>query len=60
MYRTMLSEILANSNGKHILSCAEVSRMIGKTRPWCKERLGIGKCGITAEALAWKLSTDFV
>ena len=60
MYREMLESILKHTGGKRILSISEVSRLVGKTRPWCKERLGIGKCGITAEALAWKLSTEFV
>ena len=60
LYREMLESILTHTDGKRILTNSEVARLMGKTRPWCKERLGVGKHGITAEALAYKLATEFV
>lgn len=59
-YRPILESILSCTNGKRILSNSEVSRMMGKTRPWCKEKLGVGKDGIAVEALAMKLAREFV
>lgn len=60
MYREMLESILKHTGGKRILSISEVSRLVGKTRPWVKERIGVGSNGISVESLAWKLARDFV
>lgn len=55
-YRIVL-ESLRSATDKRVLTTAEVSRLIGKTRPWCKKQFEIGKGGITVEGLAWKLAT---
>ena len=52
MYRPVLAELLAYSKGKRILNISDVSRYLGKTRPWCVEHLGITAEGITVESLA--------
>ena len=59
VYRETLSDILAHTGGKKILTVSDTSRLLGKSRPWVREKLGVTGLGITAEALAWKLARDF-
>jgi hypothetical protein len=59
-YRPILESLLSASNGKRILSQSDVSRLLNKSRWWVRERLGVKKDGISAEALALKLARDFV
>ena len=54
-YRLVL-ESLRSATSKRVLTTAEVSRLMGRTRPWCKKQFEIGKDGITVEALAWKMA----
>lgn len=54
-YRLVL-ESLRSATRKRVLTTAEVSRLMGRTRPWCKKQFEIGKDGITVEALAWKMA----
>lgn len=57
LYRECLADVLAYTGGKRILTVSETSRMLGKSRQWVRERLGITGMGITAQALAWKLAS---
>ena len=59
LYREVLESLLKVSNGKRILSQSDVSRLLNKSRGWVRERLQVGKDGITVEALAWKLAKEF-
>ena len=59
LYRETLADVLSYTGGKRILSVSETSRLLGKSRPWVREKLGVTGMGITAEALAWKLARDF-
>jgi len=59
IYRETLASILAFTGGKRILTVSETSRLLGKSRPWVRDKLGVTGLGITAEALAWKLARDF-
>ena len=59
MYRLILESLIANSNGKRVLSVSDVSRHLGKTRAWCRAKLGVTADGIAVEALAMKLAKDF-
>lgn len=59
LYRETLADILAYTGGKRILTVSETGRLLGKSRPWVREHLGVTGMGITANALAWKLARDF-
>ena len=59
LYRETLADILSFTGGKRILTVSDTSRLLGKSRPWVREHLGISGMGITAQALAWKLARDF-
>lgn len=59
LYRETLADILAHTGGKRILTVSETGRLLGKSRPWVREHLGVTGMGITANALAWKLAKDF-
>jgi hypothetical protein len=59
-YRQILESLLSSTHGKRILSQSDVSRLLNKSRGWVRERLGVKKDGISAEALALKLARDFV
>ena len=59
VYRETLADILSFTGGKRILSVSDTSRLLGKSRPWVREHLGITGMGITAQALAWKLARNF-
>ena len=59
IYRETLGSILSYTNGKRILTVSDTSRLLGKSRPWVRDHLGVTGLGITAEALAWKLARDF-
>lgn len=56
-YRLELEEIRNRFGGKAILSAGEVSEYTGRCRSWCREKLGVGKEGITAVMLAKTLSS---
>ena len=58
-YRLILESLNTHSNGKRILSVTDVSRHLGKSRAWCREKLGVTGDGITVEALAMKLAKEF-
>ena len=57
-YRFILESLNAHST-KRILSVTDVSRHLGKSRAWCREKLGVTGDGITVEALAMKLAKEF-
>ena len=57
-YRPILETINQTTN-KRILSQSDVARYLNKSRGWTRDKLGISKDGITAEALAWKLASEF-
>ena len=55
-YRLELEQILAEFNGKRVLSVSDVAGYVGRSRKWCREHLGIGGEGVTAVKLALILS----
>ena len=55
-YRMILESLLSSTSGKRILSQSDVARLLNKSRGWVRTHLEIGRDGITAEGLAWKLS----
>lgn len=55
-YRPILESLLSSTNGKRILSQSDVARHLNKSRGWVRTHLGIGRDGITVEALAWKMA----
>lgn len=59
LYRETLADVLAQTGGKRILTVSETSRLLGKSRQWVRERLGVNGMGITAHALAWKLASEY-
>ena len=55
-YRIVLESLLAHSNGKRVFTQSETARYLHKSRGWVRTHLDIGRDGIIAEGLAWKLS----
>lgn len=59
MYRRTLEDILAFTEGKRMLNISQVARYVGHRREWVTEHLGVTADGITAMALAQKLSKEY-
>ncbi|MPM03136.1 hypothetical protein SDC9_49396 [bioreactor metagenome] len=56
VFRDNLEDILAFSNGKHLLTIKDVSTFTGRDPRWCKKAYGIDPAkGISAATLARKL-----
>lgn len=56
-YRLELEQIYERFGHRAILTAGEVSEYTGRCRAWCREKLGVGRDGITAVMLAKTLSS---
>lgn len=59
MYRPILEDVLAYSEGKRLLNISQVAAYVGHKREWVTEHLGVTSEGITAMALAHKLAREY-
>lgn len=56
-YRPIIEDLLVFTGGKRMLTVSDVSRYTGRSRDWCRDKLGVrGDTGITVQALAIKLA----